>query len=368
MSAPPSWAHSAALAALPRMTPARLGRLVAAGAGPEVWQMVLDDRLPSTVVHADARELRGSWAGVDPALPSMIAERCAALSVTVSVLGEPGYPEILAADRAAPAVLFSRGDLGALGRRRVAVIGTRNATRAGRWFARRLGESLAAEDIAVVSGLARGIDGEAHAGALAAGRGAPVAVVASGHDVVYPRENAWLWHEVAERGLVVGESPPGTAPEPHRFPLRNRIIAALSEALVVVESATTGGSMSTVEEAAVRGVEVMAVPGAPHARTSAGTNALLRDGCAPVTGVDDVLCAIGLVSPRESPIDSRVVPEGVLASVVQAVTPGPCSVDTVASICGLAPLEAAVCLGRLQQAGWVASTGGWWEALLDVRP
>lgn len=367
MSAVARWAHAAALAALPKMTPGRLARLVGAGALEDVWQMVLGDHLPAHVIDASARELRRLWAGADPALPERLGARCDELGVTVRVLGDASYPAILAADRAAPAVLFVRGDLGALDRRRVAIIGTRNATRAGRWFARGLGEALADEQIAVVSGLARGIDGEAHTGALRCATAMPVGVVASGLDVVYPREHRGIWEQVASAGVLLSESPPGTPPEPHRFPLRNRIIAALAEVVVVVESGATGGSMSTVDQAALRAIEVMAVPGAPHARTSAGTNALLRDGCAPVTGADDVLCALGLTATEASRPDPRPAPEGILAAVLDAATPGPCTVDAVAAACDITPLDAAVCLGRLQEAGWVESTGRWWEALVALR-
>lgn len=328
--------------------------------------MVRRDMLPAEVVDPAATELRRAWAGAPADAPENAERTCESAGIQVLVLGDPRYPAALAHDRAAPAVLFARGNPSVLGRRRAAVIGTRNATRSGRWFARRLGEGLARAGVSVVSGLARGIDGEAHAGALESDGAPPIGVVASGLDVVYPRENAWLWDAVADSGVLLGESPPGTAPEAHRFPLRNRIIAALAEVLVVVESAATGGSMTTVEQAALRGVDVMAVPGAPHARTSAGTNALLRDGCAPATCLDDVLCALGLAGSASPAPDRRVPPTGAAASVLAAVIPGPRTVDAVAEASGLAPLEAAVLLGRLQQAGWVECTGGWWEALAPV--
>ena len=123
----------------------------------------------------------------------------------------------------------------------------------------------------VVSGLARGIDGCAHRGALQTeGGGRPIAVVASGHDVIYPREHRDLWREVAEQGLLLSEAPPGTAPEAYRFPMRNRVIAALSELVIVVESREHGGSLITVAEALERNVPLMAVPGGVHNRAATG--------------------------------------------------------------------------------------------------
>ena len=136
----------------------------------------------------------------------------------------------------------------------------------------------------MVSGLAKGIDGAAHRGVMRVDGTRAVAVVANGPDSPYPRQHRELWHDVATSGLLISEWPPGTEPEKFRFPMRNRIIAALSEVLVVVESRERGGSLTTAREALERGVDVMAVPGSVNNRAAAGTNQLIRDGASPVTG------------------------------------------------------------------------------------
>jgi DNA processing protein len=274
-------------------------------------------------------------------------------------------------------VLFFRGHWSALDARRVGIVGTRNATAPGRQFASLLGRELAAAGVAVVSGLARGIDAAAHLGALAAAEmvaevepstatGAVVGVVANGLDAPYPRQNASLWREVADRGLLLSEWPPGTEPERFRFPLRNRIIAALSEILVVVESREKGGSLTTVREALERSVEVMAVPGSVHCRASAGTNQLLRDGAAPVTEPDDILLALGLEHRRtgQRTFDPRPLPRGTEADVLERCRAGACTLDDVVSELGLGMSDAAMTLARLERSGWVREAGGWFEAVM----
>ena len=196
------------------------------------------------------------------------------------------------------------GDLAVLSARRAALIGTRSATASGRYLASHLAFELAMNDVCVISGLARGIDAWAHRGALRAlekdGKSAapPVGVVASGLDYVYPKENGDLWREVAQVGALLSESAPGTPPEAFRFPLRNRILAALCEVLVVVESRDKGGSMITVDEAQKRDVTVLAVPGSPRNIASIGTNLLVQQGCLPIIDAEDILVALGLDNRR----------------------------------------------------------------------
>ena len=166
--------------------------------------------------------------------------------VGVAALGSAAYPAPLVDDIEPPGVLFMRGDPAAISGPRVAIVGTRDATRYGLDLAYELGRELAAAGVAIVSGLAVGIDGAAHAGALAADTTPPIAVVGSGLDVVYPRRNAALWREVERRGVLLGEAPLGAPPERWRFPARNRMIAAIADVVVVVESRDAGGSMHTV--------------------------------------------------------------------------------------------------------------------------
>jgi len=290
-------------------------------------------------------------------------QRCADLRIGVSVLGRPGYPWALALDRAAPAVLFHRGDLGVLDRRRAGIVGTRNATLNGRTTARRFGQALADEDVAVVSGLARGVDGAAHEGALASASGAAVAVVASGLDVVYPREHRDLWQRVAERGLLLSEAAPGTPPEAHRFPLRNRILAALSEVLLVVESRASGGSLITAREARDRGIDVLVVPGATASRASEGTNLLARDGAGIALDPGDVLVALGLDSRRRSrgAPDPRMPPLPADRSLLDLFDGTGLELEELVARSGRGVADVALALGRLEAGGWVLDTGGWFE-------
>ena len=355
---------AAALAGLPGITPARLRRLLAAGDAVEVAEAIA--RGSSPVAGIDPH-LWLVWRHHMSRLVGEMPERCRRADVQVLTHADDTYPLSLRGDPFAPAVLFVRGSVESLAHRRVGIIGTRSATRAGRAFARDLGARLADGGVCVVSGLARGIDVEAHDGSLSVAGTAPVAVVASGCDVVYPREHASIWRRVCETGAVISEVPPGTRPIAAGFPRRNRILAALSEVLVVVESRARGGSMITVTEAHKRDVCVMAVPGFPGAPASEGTNALIADGCAPVTCVDDVFAALGLDTRRASGwFDARPRPTADDARVLAAFARRPRTVDELSLVLGSNALDVAVMLGRLESAGWVACADGWWEALLGV--
>ncbi len=295
-------------------------------------------------------------------------------TVVVSI-HDDRYPERLRPDRDPPPALFVRGEIHRLGRFGVAVVGTRHATEYGRSVASGLGRDLTAAGVDVVSGLALGIDAAAHRGALAAlqvgtdGRGAPIGVVASGLDVVYPRANGGLWRAVADAGIVISESPPGTPPDRFRFPLRNRIIAALAHVVVVVESRESGGSMITVDEALKRDVPVMAVPGATTTRASDGTNQLLRDGALVATSADDVLAVLGLesIGMAHCVRDLRVTPRGVDAEVLAVFDMSPLDLDQVVQACPPHTLgDVALSLGRLESWGWLRRTSGWFERIAAV--
>jgi DNA processing protein len=217
----------------------------------------------------------------------------------------------------------------------------------------------------VVSGLALGIDGAAHSGALAAGPGAapPVAVVGSGLDVIYPWRHRKLWEQVAEAGVVLSEAPLGARPEPWRFPVRNRIIASLAEVIVVVESFHTGGSRHTVEAAALRGRTVMAVPGPVRSQASELPNALLAEGCPPARDATDVVVALGL-SPTRPPggvPDARAAPTPEAAGVLEAVGWERASFEAVVLASGRSPAEVSLALMHLERDGWVTGSAGWWE-------
>lgn len=211
--------------------------------------------------------------------------------------GGPGYPTDLLEFSDAPPVLWARGQVDLLDRPRVAVIGARNASSLGLRMARKLAEEMGRAGFAIVSGLARGIDAAAHDAALPTGT---IAVMAGGIEVIYPPENRDLADRLAAGGLLLSELPPGTEPQARHFPQRNRIIAALSRATLVVEAAARSGSLLTARMALDYGREVMAVPGHPMDARAAGCNMLIRDGATLIRGAEDVLEAMGLVAPARS--------------------------------------------------------------------
>ena len=359
----------AALAGFDLMTTSRL-RVLLAHHDPAEAFAVAAGAAPAhpTVAAMLWGDVRAAWrASAARRRPAEWATRCRQADVSVISTRDPAYPDVLRHDPDPPPVLFVRGELAALDARRVGVVGTRNATRAGRETAAALGRSLAEAEVVVVSGLAKGVDAAAHRGALAAGTAPPVAVVGNGLDVPYPRVNADLWERVARHGLVLSEWPPGAAPEPFHFPMRNRIIAALSEVVVVVESRERGGSLLTAQAAIERGIDVMAVPGSVNNRAAIGTNQLLRDGAAPVTGADDVLLALGLDNRRRgrSQYDPRPLPRGADAEVLARCRRDPCTLDDVVVDLHLPIADAAMTLARLERTGWLQEAGGWFEPVVS---
>jgi len=207
------------------------------------------------------------------------------------VWGHPGYPAFLAAIPDPPAVVWVRGQSEALERPLVAVVGARHASAAALEMAEHLSADLAVSGIGTVSGMARGVDGAAHRGALAAA-GTTVAVLGCGTDIVYPPEHAGLQRDILLHGAVVSELPPGTEPRPPHFPLRNRIISGLAAGVVVVEAGERSGSLITARAALDQGREVMAVPGSALGGRSRGCHALIKDGAALVEHAGDVLAAL----------------------------------------------------------------------------
>ena len=365
----PPEAYAAALASFPHMSIHRLGALLRHHPPREAYSVATGEQRSAGLIErvlADC-DVRAAWqrAGRSALLDEMW-ERCSRLGVQVLLHGAPDYPALLLDDLLPPPVVFAQGDLGLLDGRRAAIIGTRNATAAGRDTASTLGRQLADAGVHVVSGLARGIDGSAHVGALrTTGEGRPIAVVASGHDVVYPREHCALWASVAERGLLLSEAAPGTSPEAYRFPLRNRIIAALSEVVVVVESREQGGSLITVNEAIERNVPLMAVPGGVHNRAATGTNQLIRDGAGVVVDVTDVLVALAMDHRRSSsaPADPRPRPRGADLDVYETCAGQPRTIDGLALACSLSLVDAAMSVARLEHSGWIQQSDGWFEAV-----
>jgi DNA processing protein len=397
----PDAAYAAALASITALGPRRLSRLLDALTPSEAWASVVtgrdDDPQRQWQSRAVEIDVAATWAAHE--------ER----AIRVLTFGGDGYPGALADDPEAPAVLFALGDPQVVDRfPRVAIVGTRSATRYGLGVAAQLGADLAAAGVIVVSGLALGIDGAAHEGAVASWEAAPAAVappvgvVAGSLDVAYPGAHARLWQRVAGAGAIYSESPVGTVVPRWRFPQRNRIIAAMAEVVVVVECHPQGGALHTVRAALQRGVTVGAVPGSVRSPASAGTNDLLGDGALVVRDAGDVLIALGRaragsvpVRPRPRPPSRRAQPPGPadpsqspLPIGIDPDVPGgqkpdlpagagaagdaeqailgameweSCSVEQVLRRTGLSLADASAALEHLRRSGRVRGDGGWWE-------
>ncbi|HJQ85672.1 MAG TPA: DNA-processing protein DprA [Candidatus Binatia bacterium] len=263
-------------------------------------------------------------------------------------------PPLLRAIHDPPAGLYLRGLAPAeiLARPAVAIVGARACSAYGGQVARTLGRELGAAGALVVSGMARGIDGEAHRGALDAGA-ATVAVLGCGVDRDYPAAHAELARRIGESGLVVSEYGPGVEPAPWRFPARNRIVAGLCRATVVVEARERSGALITADFALEEGREVLAVPGEITSALSGGTNALLKLGAAPLTSAADVLELLGLELSRPTK-----QPEGPAAVVLGLLADGPATADELVRRSRLAAEAVAAALIELELAGLVATTDG----------
>lgn len=375
-------ACAAALAALPGVGPARMWALLDhAGGVEEAWALVRSGRLADVPLRSRG-ERRTDLVGrmvaaaraTDP--DALLADHRRA-GVEVLVPSDEAWPPALHDDPEPPAVLFVRGDAALLAHVSVAIVGTRRCSGAGAHVAGSLAAGLADAGVPVVSGLALGIDGAAHRGALAVG-GRPVGVVATGLDRVYPGRHERLWEDVADAGVLVSEAPLGVGPERWRFPARNRLIAALASVVVVVESRRRGGSMTTADAALERDRPLLAVPGSVLAEQSTGTNQLLAEGATVVRDVDDVLVALGSAAPlrRSAPCPSRHAPpssgpagaeaEGgrVSRAVAAVLGPTPVRVEAIAAASGTSVDEAVTALAVLEAAGRARRTAGGYEQVL----
>jgi DNA processing protein len=268
---------------------------------------------------------------------------------------EASYPSRLHELDDPPVGLFLRGAGGGdvLDGRAVAIVGARACSSYGSQVARLLGRELAAAGLVVISGLARGVDGEAHRGALDGG-GTTVAVLGCGVDRDYPAAHAQLAARICECGLVVSEYAPGVEPAPWRFPARNRIIAGLADATVVVEARERSGALITADFALEGGREVFAVPGEITSALSTGTNALLRLGATPLTAAADVLESLGVATPQSA------APElgETAARVLEALEREPSGIDELVGGTGLDASAVATALAELELAGAVAEAEG----------
>ncbi|HVR42561.1 MAG TPA: DNA-processing protein DprA, partial [Thermoanaerobaculia bacterium] len=250
---------------------------------------------PERILEASAAEIAGALS-IRPHEAALVREplnlpEVAALaraeSADAIVLGDPDYPPLLAEIADPPLALFARGDRRLLSLPALAVVGSRRASTYGLAAARRIARELVRGGVAVVSGLARGIDGAAHRETLEAG-GATLAVLGTGVDLAYPPEHRTLRDRILECGLVLSELPPGTPPRREHFPVRNRIIAGLAHGVVVVEAGAKSGSLITARLALEGGREVFAVPGSIFSQTSEGGHRLIQDGAKLLHSMDDL--------------------------------------------------------------------------------
>ena len=356
---------AAVLASLPAITPARLSRVLARWPDPvTALEAVASGRAGEVLDHPGLPGL-----GVSAEATGRMASTLTRRRTRVLLASEAGFP-IAEGIPDRPAVLFAEGDRpDALDAPRVAVVGTRAATLHGLSDARDLGGYLAAAGISVVSGLAIGIDGAAHEGALAAAgddAAGPVGVVATGLDVVYPRRHTALYDRVRRRGLLVGEHGFGVRPARARFPVRNRIIAALADVVVVVEATLRGGSRITAERALDYGRPVFAMPGSRRNPAAAGCNALLADGAQPLLDPSDVLVALGMTPGARRGWSAKVPTHSIspqAAQLKRALAGEPAHPDDLAARTGLPPDEVAVAIEELVDAGCAERSRGFvWPA------
>jgi len=324
---------------------------------------------PAAVLEARAAQ-RTAIANVESALA---APAPAALGVTLDWLSEPGhdllawddprYPAALLELGHAPPVLYVMGQVDILARPALAIVGSRNPTPQGVDNARAFARALSGAGVAIVSGLAAGIDGAAHEGALE-GPGSTVGVMGTGLDRVYPARHRELAHAIAARGLLLSEFPPGTPARDYHFPRRNRLISGLARGVLVVEAALQSGSLITARLAGDQGREVFAIPGSIHSPLSKGCHKLIREGAKLVETAEDILSELrlpggagsppGLQSPADEPICAN--------AVLVALGEDPADMDTLIARTGQSAAEVAAALGELEVAGTVAAApGGRWQ-------
>lgn len=344
-----------ALNAFPQVTPRRLLRVLTHWPDPlDAIAAVRAGRAAAALGdhERDPGALARRWAAaVDADSVAPVLER---RGTRVLRVGAPGYPIDEGIDDR-PAVLLAEGERpDALERPRVAVVGTRAATPHGLADARELGAVLARAGVVVVSGLAIGIDAAAHEGALDAG-GAVIGVIATGLDVVYPRRHVTLHDRVRRSGLLVTEQHFGTRPHAARFPVRNRIIAALADITVVVEATATGGAHITASDALRYGRDVLVVPGSRRNPAAAGCNALLREGAGPLVEWEQVLEVLGLTAgSRRHPsrgYDRLVDATPEERSCHRALAGEPATADELIARTGLTPGAVAMAVAGLVRAG-----------------
>ncbi len=367
-------AYLISLLSLPGMGPARLERLLEKRSPSVIWENLRSENCRETAEIAKVnRDLALRWiAEVGRAdVAGRWQSHCEG-GVQVIRRGGECYPWRLSQDSEAPPALFAKGELDLLGRPAVTIVGTRTCTRYGADVAFELGKAAAERGIVVISGLAAGIDAAAHSGALEINEAPVVGVVGSGLDRVYPKSNGALWEKITKSGLMLSEAPLGSAPERWRFPARNRIMAALADVCVVVESHSEGGSLTTAVEAAKRGRVVMAVPGPIRSPSSAGTNRLIADGSGVVCEIDDLFVVMDIATEAlpaavrggeaaSAGKSDEMEVDRPTAELLAAFEWMPATLETLAERTSSTLGEAAGLLERLIAEGRIVQRGLWYE-------
>jgi DNA processing protein len=303
-------------------------------------------------------------------------EMAAALSAGIAfvALGEPDYPLRLAMIDDAPPLIAVRGELAALARPMVAIVGARNASAAGIKFAERLARELGEAGLVIASGLARGIDAAAHRGSLTTGT---VSAIAGGHNSIYPPEHAALADAIAENGVVLSEMALDHEPRARDFPRRNRLISGLAAGVVVIEAAQRSGSLITARMALEQGREVFAVPGSPLDPRCEGSNNLLKQGAAPVTEAADVTSALRPIFEQPLQLSAQEPDHPIAPSapgepghdqrdrLLTLLGPTPVGIDDLIRLSGLPPAIVRSVLLELELAGRLERHGG---GLVSLTP
>jgi DNA processing protein len=326
------------------------------GSAEKAWKAKISElsQLPGWGPEA-AESFAASREKIDPAGEYLRVKR---MGVQTWALDDEAYPALLRQIPDPPPLLYVRGQPPPGDQWLIAIVGTRKATGYGRYAARKLAKELSSLGVGIVSGMARGIDTEAHLGALEVG-GFTVAVLGCGIDVIYPPENASLYARIAERGLILSEFPPGTPPKPGHFPVRNRLISGISRGVVVVEAGHKSGALITADLALEQGREVFAVPGPINSSYSRGTNWLIKQGAKLVETAYDILEEYGLVLPTattDQGCPGEVGPED--EKILRLLSGGPVAFDDLVRITGYNTVELAQRLSVLEVKGLVRQLPG----------
>lgn len=342
------------LAITPGLGPAAFLRLLQVFATPEQVLQATSSQLAPLLKPAVLQTILATRE--DP-LPDSYAEWLSGEDNYLITLADPVYPQALLQDATPPSVLFAKGNLDVLNRPMVAIVGSRHATQPGVRHAEQFAEYLSHQGIAIVSGLAAGIDAAAHRGALR-GSGGTVAVVGTGLDRVYPASNRDLAHQVAENGLILSEFPLGTPPLAANFPRRNRIITGLSLGCLVVEAALQSGSLISARVAAEQGREVFAIPGSIDSPQAKGCHQLIKQGAKLVDNAADILEELRLEVPRLQTHSGR---EGIQADLPPWFSDlgfDPFDANQACELSGLTAGDVCAILFQLEMAGRVAILPG----------